>query len=143
MRRLTLALTLSLVIVASGTLPAAADRWYDSGPVLGIVDAGRQADAARRAGATWDRALFLWQLIQPNGPGDWALDSYLDQTKLRPTLSSGLPVVGVVQGTPAWAAGNMRDGASGVPTGLDYPVDDPRNLFGQFMLRLANTYKGR
>jgi len=143
MRRLTVALALSLTIVAAGTLPASADRWYDSAPVLGIIDAGRQADAARRAGATWDRALFLWQLVQPNGPSDWTLDNYVDQAKLKPTLASGLPVVGVVQGTPAWADTDYRDGAGGVPTGLDYPVDDPRNTFGQFMLRLARAYKGR
>src|SRR5919199_1442557 len=142
MRRLVIALAL-LALTFGGAAPAAADRWYAATPVLGIVDAGREAAAARRAGATWDRALFLWQLIQPNGPGDWALDSYVDQARLRSTLGAGLPVVGVVQGTPGWAAGDWHDGASGVPTGLDYPVDDPRNTFGQFMLRLARTYKGR
>src|ERR671933_491253 len=142
MRRLVIALAL-LALTFGGAAPAAADRWYAATPVLGIVDAGREAGAARRAGATWDRALFLWQLIQPNGPGDWALDSYLDQARLRSTLAAGLPVVGVVQGTPGWAAGDWHDGASGVPTGLDYAVDDPRNTFGQFMLRLARTYKGR
>ena len=143
MRRLLLALTLIALVLGGGAAPAAADRWYAPAPVLGIVDAGRQPSAARQAGATWDRALFLWQLIQPNGPSDWALDSYLDQARLKPTLTSGIPIVGVVQGTPGWADGNWHDGASGVPTGLEYAVDDPRNIFGQFMLRLARTYKGR
>ena len=142
-RRIALALTCCLLLVASSSVPAAADRWYVSSPVLGIIDAGRQADAARRARATWDRALFLWQLIQPNGPNDWALDSYVSQAKLNTTLSTGLPVVGVVQGTPGWADTDYRDGAAGVPTGLDYPVDDPRNTFGQYMLHLARAYKGR
>src|SRR5215813_8634817 len=126
----------ALALLASSVSPAAADRWYAPAPVLGIVDAGRDASAARQAGATWDRALFLWQLIQPNGPSDWTLDSYLDKTRLKSTLASGLPVVGVVQGTPGWAAGDWHDGASGVPIGLDFPVEDPRNVFGQFMLRL-------
>jgi len=142
MRRLVIALAL-IALTFDGATPAAADRWYTSTPVLGIVDAGREPVAARRAGATWDRALFLWQVIQPNGPSDWALDSYLDQARLKATLTAGMPVVGVVQGTPGWAAGDFHDGASGVPTGLDYPIDDPRNTFGQFMLRLARTYKGR
>jgi hypothetical protein len=142
MRRLVIALAL-IALTFGGATPAAADRWYTAAPVLGIVDAGREPAAARRAGATWDRALFLWQVIQPNGPSDWALDNYLDQARLRSTLSAGMPVVGVVQGTPGWAAGDFHDGASGVPTGLDYPVDDPRNTFGQFMLHLARTYKGR
>jgi hypothetical protein len=143
MRRGLLAIALVALLVSGGALPAAADRWYAQPPVLGIVDAGRSPAAAHKAGATWDRALFLWQLIQPTGTSDWALDSYLDQARLKPTLAAGLPVVGVVQGTPAWAAGDWHDGASGVPTGLEYPVDDPRNTFGQFMLRLAKTYKGR
>jgi hypothetical protein len=38
---------------------------------------------------------------------------------------------------------DWHDGASGVPTGLEYPIDDPRNTFGQYMLRLVRTYKGR
>ena len=142
-RRVVAAVLALLLLVGESAAPAAADRWFAPAPVLGIVDAGRQPAAARQAGATWDRALFLWQLIQPNGPNDWALDSYLDQARLKPTLSSGIPIVGVVQGTPGWADGNWHDGASGVPTGLDYPVDDPRNTFGQFMLRLPRTYRGR
>ena len=142
MRRLAFAMAL-IALISSGATPALADRWYTATPMLGIVDAGREAPAARRAGATWDRALFLWQVIQPNGPNDWALDTYVDQARLKSTLSAGMPVVGVVQGTPGWAAGDWHDGASGVPTGLDYPADDPRNTFGQFMLRLARTYKGR
>ncbi|MGI9147089.1 MAG: hypothetical protein ACR2IK_11135 [Chloroflexota bacterium] len=140
--RLLAALCLLLPLLGNA-VPANADRWYSPTPVLGIVDAGRQATAAHQAGASWDRALFLWQAIQPNGPGDWTLDTYLDQAKLRPTLAAGFPLAGVVQGTPGWAAGDYRDGASGVPTGLDYPVDDPRNTFGQFMLRLTLAYKGR
>src|SRR5919199_279050 len=142
MRRLVIALAL-LALTFGGAAPAAADRWFAPPPVLGIIDAGRQAGAAVQAGASWDRALFLWQVIQPNSASDWALDGYVDNARLRPALASGLPVVGVVQGTPGWAAGDWHDGASGVPTGLDYPVDDPRNVFGQFMSRLARTYKGR
>jgi hypothetical protein len=140
--RRSLIVLLALFAAFSSTSPAAADRWFDRAPVLGIVDAGRQPVAARQAGASWDRALFLWQLIQPNGPTDWTLDSYLDQAKLRSTLWAGLPIVGVVQGTPGWAAADWHDGASGVPAGLEYAVDDPRNTFGQYMMRLAKTYKG-
>src|SRR5438067_4582134 len=143
MRRLVFALAMSSLLLGGSAGPVAADRWYAPTPVLGIVDAGRAPGAALKAGATWDRALFLWQLIQPNGPKDWALDSYLDQARLRSTLGSGLPLVGVVQGTPGWADGDWHDGASGVPVGLEYPVDDPRNTFGQFMLRLVRAYQGR
>jgi hypothetical protein len=143
MARALIGLLVLSIAVLGGTSPVAADRWYAETPLLGIVDAGRSPSAARQAGASWDRALFLWQSIQPTGPGDWNLDGYLNQAQLKPTLAAGMPVVGVVQGTPGWAAGDYHDGASAVPTGLDYPVDDARNTFGQFMLRLVRTYKGR
>ncbi len=136
------ALALTLVLLCQAT-PARADRWYVDAPVLGIVDAGRQQIAARQAGASWDRALFLWQEIQPGGPSDWYLDRYLDRMGIRSSLSSGLPVVGVVQGTPVWAAVDWHAEAASVPSGLDLPPDDPRNTFGQFMLKLARTYQGR
>src|SRR2546421_11963343 len=116
MRRFVIALAL-IALTFGGATPAAADRWYTTTPVLGIVDAGREPAAARRAGATWDRALFLWQEVQPNGPSDWALDSYLDPARLRPTLSAGMAGVGVVQGTPGWAAGDFHDGAPRGPSG--------------------------
>src|SRR5947209_14811781 len=111
--RLVPALILAALLLAtSGVAPAAADRWCAQSPVLGIVDAGRQANAARQAGATWDRALFLWQQIQPNAATDWQLDAYLDQARLRPTLAGGISTVGIVQGTPGWAAVDWHDGAA-------------------------------
>src|SRR5262245_54427520 len=137
------ALVMAAVLLVASAPPAAADRWWADPPVLGIVDAGRQVTAARQAGATWDRALFLWQEIQPNAASDWNLDRYVDQVAIRPSLTGSLPLVGVVQGTPVWAATDWHDAAASVPTGLDLPVDDPRNTFGQFMLRLVRTYKDR
>jgi len=142
MRRLVLCVVMCATLLA-GPPTATADRWYGEPPMLGIVDAGRQVGAARLAGASWDRALFLWQEIQPSGPSDWYLDRYLDRMGIRASLGGSLPVVAVVQGTPVWAAVDWHAQAASVPTGLDYAVDDPRNTFGQFMLRLARTYKGR
>jgi hypothetical protein len=139
--RATLAVALALVVLMPSTVSA--DRWYETPRMLGAIDASRQPMLAAQANVGWDRVLFLWQEIQPNGPGDWYLDRYLAQTGQTARLRSGLPAVAVVQGTPGWAAGNWRDGASGVPTGLDLPVDDPNNNFGRFMLRLSSTFKGR
>jgi hypothetical protein len=141
-RRLA-ALALVLSTLLADAAPVNADRWYAPAPLLGIVDASRQMVDAQQAGATWDRALFLWQEIQPNGASDWTLDRYVDQNGLRPTLEARMPVVGVVQGTPIWAAVNWRDQAAAVPSGLEFAFDDPRNTFGQYMLRLARAYKGR
>src|SRR5919204_1774240 len=123
-------------LVGAHPAPARADPWYRSTPILGVVDAGRQLQAAHKANAGWDRIVFLWQEIQPYDPTDWYLDRYLDRFGLRKQLESGLPLVAVVQGTPGWAAGDWRDGAAGVPTGLNYAVENKENTFGRFMLRL-------
>jgi hypothetical protein len=138
----------SLAILLTGLFaalpsPALADPWYRPSPILGVVDAGRQLQAAHKVNVGWDRIVFLWQEIQPHDPTDWYLDRYLDQFGLRKQLESGLPLIAVVQGTPGWAAGDWRDGAAGVPTGLNYAVENKENNFGRFMLRLASTFKGR
>jgi hypothetical protein len=141
-------LVLRLLVVGALLLvqapPASADRWYQPQPMFGVIDGSRQLQSAHAVGATWDRVVFLWQEIQPYNPTDWYLDRYLDRTGLRAVLQkSDLPLVAVVQGTPGWAAGNWHDGAAAIPTGLDYPVDDPHNYFALFMQRLVQTYKGR
>ena len=136
-------LLLLAALVGAYPAPTLADPWYRSSPLLGVVDAGRQLQAAHKANAGWDRIVFLWQEIQPYDPTDWYLDRYLDRFGLRKQLESGLPLVAVVQGTPGWAAGDPRDGAAGVPTGLNYAVENRENNFGRFMLRLASTFKGR
>lgn len=107
------------------------------------MDAGKQAGLAQRAGATWDRVLFLWQEIQPDSANDWYLDRYIDRFGLRASLESGLPIIAVIQGTPQWAAENRSHGVGAVPRGLNYPYDDERNTFGRFMLRLANEFAER
>jgi hypothetical protein len=122
---------------------ASADRWFQEARVLGAVDAGRNLTAARSAGAAWDRVLFLWSAIQPNGPDEWRLRQYIEQTGIRKSLDSGLPLVAVVQSTPQWAAGNTSDGAAAVPTGLDFPIEDRRNTFGRFVHRLVRELNGR
>src|SRR4029077_314370 len=89
-RLLAALLVAGLLLSSAG--PVAADRWYAETPVLGIIDAGRQAPAASRAGASWDRALFLWQQIQPNSANDWTLDAWVDSARLKPTLSDSIPL---------------------------------------------------
>lgn len=141
---LAVCLVVTVVVAAGQTAPSrvAADEWRREAQMIGAVDAAMRRDAAIQAGVGWDRVLFLWQEIQPNGPDDWEVEKWVDQVGIRGTLESGLPIVAVIQGTPDWAAGNPDDHPVGVPKGLNYSVDDAENTFGQFMQKMATYYKG-
>src|SRR5574340_162734 len=71
-------------------------------PRFGLVNANRNAEAARGSGAGWEIITLRWDTLQPNGPSDWNPDIELDDW-LTSTRAAGREVVAVVIGTPAWA----------------------------------------
>jgi hypothetical protein len=109
-------------------------------PRFGAVEAFRDPVAAAEAGVGWERILFYWSELQPNGPEDWngyhVPDEWLNLASIQ-----GREVVGLLKHTPAWAT----DGLPGcsVPRGLDLPVDDPGNLWATFVRRVVGMYAGR
>ena len=109
-------------------------------PRFGAVEAFRDPVAAAEAGVGWERILFYWSELQPNGPEDWngyhVPDEWLNLASIQ-----GREVVGLLKHTPAWAT----DGLPGcsVPRGLDLPVDDPSNLWATFVRRVVGMYAGR
>ena len=109
-------------------------------PRFGAVEAFRDPVAAAEAGVGWERILFYWSELQPNGPDDWngyhVPDEWLTQAS-----AAGREVVTVLKHTPAWAT----DGSPGcgVPRGLDLPIDDPGNLWASFVRRVVGIYAGR
>ncbi|MBL7065812.1 MAG: hypothetical protein ISS49_16675 [Anaerolineae bacterium] len=107
---------------------------------FGAVEAWNDPVAAAEAGVGWERIIFYWSELQRNGPEDW--NSYhVPDDRLALAASMGREVVGLLEGTPAWAT----DGPvyCGVPRGLYLPIDDPGNLWAAFVRRVAGTYAGR
>ncbi len=106
-------------------------------PRFGLIephDAPAQADAL---GVGWGRARFHWAMIQPDGPDQW-IDAELTDEQLARELASGREVVGLLIGTPGWAADS-----SGLPQGLYLPYDDPGNAWAGFVRRIVTRYRGR
>ena len=119
--------------------PAAASDAQQSArdPRFGAVESFWAPGEAAELGVGWERILFYWNEIQPNGPNDWNT-LHVHEEWLAEATAQGRTVVGLLKNTPTWAT----DGefASGVPRGLYLPVDDPGNLWANYARRVASYY---
>lgn len=107
---------------------------------FGAVESFRDPSAATEAGVAWDRILFYWSELQPNGPEEWNGHHVPDEW-LNPAIAAGREVIGVLKHSPAWATDGLP--GCGVPRGLDLPVDDSGNLWAAFVRRTVQMYAGR
>jgi len=107
---------------------------------FGAVEAFWDPVAAAEAGVGWERILFYWSELQPNGPEDWN-GYHVPDDWLTLAAQHGREVVGLLKHTPAWATDGLP--GCGVPKGLDLPVDDPGNLWATFVRRVVQIYAGR
>ena len=107
---------------------------------FGAVEAFRDPVAAAEADVGWERILFYWSELQPNGPDDWN-GYHVPDEWLNLATAQGREVVGLLKNTPTWATDGLPD--CGVPRGLDLLVDDPGNLWATFVRRVVGTYAGR
>ena len=107
---------------------------------FGAVEAFRDPVAASEAGVAWDRILFYWSELQPNGPDDWN-GYHVPDDWLQISQQEGREVIGLLKHTPAWATDGLP--GCGVPRGLDLPVDDPGNLWAAFVRRVVGVYGDR
>ncbi len=109
-------------------------------PRFGVAEAFWAPEDAAELGAGWERILFYWKEIQPEGPEDWntlhVREEWLDEA-----ASSGREVVGLLKNTAIWAS---EDGTeAGLPSGLYLPVDDPANYWANFTRKIAQYYAPR
>ncbi|MEP7293815.1 MAG: hypothetical protein ABI835_18650 [Chloroflexota bacterium] len=107
---------------------------------FGVVEGFWLPDDVCELGAGWERIIFDWSQHQPTSGDDWNTLN-VDDRWLAAARECNREVVAVVKHTPAWAT----DGAPGpgVPRGLYLPVDDPGNLWANFMRRAAAYYAER
>jgi hypothetical protein len=106
------------------------------------VEAFWHTAAAAEAGIAWERILFQWSQLQPNGPDDWNTLHVPDEW-LQWALVQGREVVGLLKNTPYWASVTDPPNEASPPRGLDLPVDDPANLWAAFVRRAVTFFGAR
>lgn len=104
---------------------------------FGAIESFWAPQEAAELNVGWERILFYWSEIQPTGPNDWNTLHVLEEW-LHEANAHNRTVLGLLKNTPAWAT----DGEpfSGVPRGLHLPVDDPGNLWANYVRRVARYY---
>lgn len=107
---------------------------------FGVIEAYDAAQGATALGAGWERITFQWSRIQPNNSGEWIEDPVPDAV-LDAELAAGRQLVGLIITTPQWATDHAK--GAGVPLGLNYPVEDPNNLWADFIRKMVTRHQGR
>jgi len=133
---------LAILLLVAGPLCLRHVRAYPSPPDIrfGAVEAFWDHTSAAEAGVAWERILFYWSELQPNGPEEWN-GYHVDDVWLEWAAAEGREVVGLLKHTPAWATDGPP--GCGVPRGLELPIDDPGNLWATFVRRIVSMYAGR
>jgi hypothetical protein len=107
---------------------------------FGVVEGFWLPHVSCELGAGWERIIFNWAEHQPTGPEDWHTLN-VDDRWLKAANQCGREVVALLKTTPAWATDGVP--GPGVPRGLYLPVDDPDNLWANFVRRSAAYYASR
>src|ERR671932_2233084 len=148
-------LIVSLILVSAlaglaGTAGARASVARDAGtpgpgndPRFGVVQAFEAPQQAAAIGVRWQRIMFPWRAIQPNGPGDWKPGAAISDATLSAEIAAGRTPVGILLATPGWAARDPQYHDTSVPAGLDQPWNSPANHWGAFVHRIVAQYRGR
>src|SRR5262245_42815768 len=107
---------------------------------FGVVEGFWYPDLTCELGVGWERIIFNWAQHQPTGPEDWHTLN-VDDRWLAAADACNREVVALLKHTPAWATYGLA--GVGVPRGLYLPVDDPNNLWANFVRKAVTYYKGR
>jgi len=128
---LLLALSLNSLAQANPLVPS--NRW-------GVVEGAWFPELTCELGVGWERLIFNWEQHQPEGPDDW-FTLNIDDAWLKAASACNREVVALLKHTPSWATDGIP--GAGVPRGLDLPIDDPDNLWANFVRRAAEYYASR
>ncbi len=125
---------------ASGALAALARP----DPAFGLVEAYKVPDPAlaQRLAVGYERLTFGWPQLQA-AAGAALNPHYLPLAIVDGERAKGTQLVGLLVGTPAWAARQPADGPRSVPRNLDLAWDHADNYWGRFVERIARDYRGR
>ncbi len=109
--------------------------------IFGIVEGMWLPELTCELNPGWERIIFDWRSHQPDGPDDWYGFFNIDDHWLQAASDCNREIVAVVKNTPAWAT----DGSpgAGIPRGLDLPINDPGNVWANFMQQMGSYYASR
>lgn len=109
--------------------------------IFGLVEGIWYPDLTCELHPGWERLIFDWAAHQPNGPDDWVGFLNIDDRWLQHASGCDREVVAIVKNTPAWATDGTP--GAGVPRGLYLPIDDPGNVWANFMRQMGAYYASR
>ena len=104
---------------------------------FGAIESFWAPAEAAELGVGWERILFYWNEIQPKDADDWNTLHVLEEWLVE-AAAQDRTVIGLLKNTPAWATDG--DPFGGVPRGLYLPVEDPDNLWANYVRRVVNYY---
>lgn len=132
-------LSLLMLIV---TLPASAQNidLPDSTNRFGIIEGFWMPELACDLQADWERIIFDWAQHQPNSADEWHTLN-VDDRWIKSASQCNREVVALLKNTPQWAT----DGTVGVgvPRGLELPIDNPDNVWANFVQKAVDYYASR
>jgi len=107
---------------------------------FGIIEGFWMPELACDLQAGWERIIFDWMQHQPNNADEWHTLN-VDDRWLKSASQCNREVVALLKNTPAWAT----DGTVGVgvPRGLELPIDDPGNVWANFVQKAVDYYASR
>lgn len=109
--------------------------------IFGLVEGVWYPELTCDLNPGWERLIFDWSAHQPNGPDEWVGFLNIDDRWLQSASDCNREVVAVVKNTPAWATDGIP--GAGVPRGLYLPIDDPANVWANFMRQMGAYYASR
>ncbi|RMG73996.1 MAG: hypothetical protein D6711_09815 [Chloroflexi bacterium] len=113
----------------------------DEDRTFGIVEGMWYPDLTCALGVGWERLIFDWSAHQPNNPDEFVGFLNIPDEWIIAAHNCNREIVAVVKNVPAWATDGLP--GAGVPRGLYLPVDDPQNLWANFMRMAAAYYAPR
>ncbi len=139
-----LAAVLGVIAIGLGAFPGLSQAALPDGGFsakrFGVVEAYYRPDDARDLGVGWERIVFEWAQFQPQSPDEFHTEVIPDDWLIA-AQQAGREVVGLLKNTPRWASASHQLGAP--PDGLDLPLDDPGNVWAQFVQRVVAYYGER
>jgi hypothetical protein len=110
---------------------------------FGIAEGFRNPAVMQDLRANWERVVFSWQDVQPNGPNDFNLGNTISNAQIQAEVDRGVRIAGMLQFTPGWAQADPSMGQRSPPIGLDLAYDDPNNYWARFVYETVKFYAGR